>query len=257
MAPRGKYLVTPTSNTWGTTSRGARVPQRTSASVLIVDDDASKRLALKAVLAPLDLQVVEADSGLSALRCVMERDFAVILLDVRMPDIDGFETAALIRRRRESEMTPIIFVTAFSSEDIASKARYVQGAVDFITAPVSPDELRAKVSVFVNLFMHAQNLAEQAREIQESADRLSGLTDAAPVGIFRTDADNKYVYTNARWSEIAGISAVDARGRDWESIFASTAPPGASVDEFEAANAIDGNGRRFRLWSTDSTSRIL
>jgi PAS domain S-box-containing protein len=221
--------------------------------VLIVDDDSSKRLAIKAVLSTLGLQVVEADSGLSALRCVMERDFAVILLDVRMPEIDGFETAALIRRRKESEMTPIIFITAFTSDEIASKAKYVQGAVDFMTAPVSPDELRAKVSVFVNLYLHAQQLALQAKEVQESANQLGILTDVAPVGIFRTDADNKYIYTNARWSEISGISAEDAQGRVWDTIFASTAPPGAPEDEFEPSRV----GRRFRLWATDSTSRVV
>jgi PAS domain S-box-containing protein len=221
--------------------------------VLIVDDDATKRLAVKAVLSSLELQIVEADSGLSALRCVMERDFAVILLDVRMPEIDGFETAALIRRRKESEMTPIIFITAFTSDEIASKAKYVQGAVDFMTAPVSPDELRAKVSVFANLYLHAQQLALQAKEVQESANQLGVLTDVAPVGIFRTDADNKYIYTNARWSEISGISAEDAQGRVWDTIFASTAPPGAPEDEFEPSRV----GRRFRLWATDSTSRVV
>ena len=230
---------------------------KASAAVLVVDDDPSKRLAVKAVLSKLGLTIVEADSGLSALRSVMERDFAVILLDVRMPDIDGFETAALIRRRRESEMTPIIFITAFSSDEIASKAKYVQGAVDFMTSPVSPDELRAKVSVFVNLFANAQRLAQQAAEVQESATQLEMLTDAAPVGIFRTDAHNRYVYTNSRWSEISGISAEDALGRKWDTIFASTAPPGAVEDEFEAANHTTHIGRRFRLWESDETSRVV
>ena len=81
-------------------------------AVLIVDDDPTKRLALKAVLAPLGYSLVEADSGRAALRCLLAQDFAVILLDVLMPGMNGFETAALIRQRRQSEMTPIIFVTA-------------------------------------------------------------------------------------------------------------------------------------------------
>ena len=197
--------------------------QRTSQAlaavpILIVDDNPDKRLALKAVLSPLGYSIVEAESGLAALRCVMKQSFAVILLDVRMPDMDGFETAGLIRERRESEMTPIIFITAFASDEIAPTARYVEGAVDFMFAPVVPDELRAKVSVFANLFMKAEVLASQARDVQRSVDRLRLLTDAAPIGIFQTDAGGRYIYLNPRWSEITGIPMDKARGQDWPSM---------------------------------------
>ena len=107
-------------------------------SILVVDDDASKRLALKAALLPLGYSIVEADSGLAALRCVMAQDFAVILLDVRMPVMDGFETAALIRGKGQAEMTPIIFITAYGSDEIVNTDLYAEGAVDFIFAPVPP-----------------------------------------------------------------------------------------------------------------------
>lgn len=189
-----------------------------SAPVLIVDDTPSKRLAMKAALAPLGHRIVEADSGIAALRRVLEEDFAVILLDVTMPGMDGFETAALIRERWQSEMTPIIFVTAFSSDEIGQIDHYAGGAVDFLFAPIPPEELRSKVSFFAHVFLNAQNLAARSRGVQESADQLRSLTDAAPIGIFQTDADNRYVYTNARWSEITGISADEAVGRDWDSI---------------------------------------
>ena len=179
--------------------------------ILLVDDDASKRLALKAVLAPLGYHVVEADSGAAALRRLMAQDFAVILLDVRMPIMDGFETAALIRLRRQSEMTPIIFITAHEADEIGPD-RYAQGAVDFITAPIDVDELRAKVSVFANLFIQAEVVAARAREVQRSADQLRLLTETAPIGIFQTDAENRYTYTNARWTEITGV-AERHRGR--------------------------------------------
>ena len=191
---------------------------RSPVPVLIVDDSASKRVALKSVLSPLGYLIVEADSGTAALRCVMARDFAVILLDVCMPEMDGFETAALIRQRRQSEMTPIIFITAFSSAEIMSSDLYAEGAVDFIFAPVPPAELRAKVSVFANLFIRAEELAARAREVRESADQLRLLTDTAPIGIFQTDADNRYIYTNPRWSEITGIAPADAAGRKWDAI---------------------------------------
>jgi CheY-like chemotaxis protein/signal transduction histidine kinase len=189
--------------------------------VLIVDDSETKRLALRSVLSPLGYSIFEADSGLAALRCVMAQDFAVILLDVCMPQMDGFETAALIRQRLQSEMTPIIFITAFASDEIVDTDHYAEGAVDFIFAPVPPDELRAKVSVFANLFIKAEDLAGRAREVQASADRLRMLTDAAPVGIFQTDTDHRYVYTNPRWTEITGIPAEDAAGRDWDAVLGS------------------------------------
>ena len=189
--------------------------------ILVVDDNAAKRLGLKAVLLPLGYSIVEADSGLAALRCIMAHDFAVILLDVRMPIMDGFETAALIRQRRQSEMTPIIFITAHGKDEIVNTDLYAEGAVDFIFAPVPPDELRAKVSVFANLFTKAEELARRAREVQTSADQLRLLTDAAPIGIFQTDDQNRYVTTNPRWTEITGISADKAVGRKWDTIMGS------------------------------------
>ena len=140
--------------------------------ILVVDDNAKKRLSLRAVLAPLGYHVVEADSGAAGLRCLLAQDFAVILLDVRMPIMDGFQTAAMIRLRRQSEMTPIIFITAHETDEIVTD-RYAEGAVDFITAPVQPVELRAKVSVFANLFLQAQANAIKAQELQSSADQFA------------------------------------------------------------------------------------
>jgi PAS domain S-box-containing protein len=184
-----------------------------SFAVLIVDDNSAKRLALKAALAPLGCPVVEADSGLAALRCVLVRDFAVILLDVRMPAMDGFETAARIRQRSQSEFTPIIFITAFGRDEIVPADRYAEGAVDFIFAPVEPDVLRAKVSAFGDLFKISARLASSARQSDASTSRLLVLMDSLPIGIFQTDSDNRYTYTNARWSEMTGISSEEATGR--------------------------------------------
>jgi diguanylate cyclase (GGDEF)-like protein len=160
-----------------THSDGGRLPTVTPTPaepvpVLIVDDNAAKRVALKAVLHPLGHSIVEADSGLAALRCVMAQNFAVILLDVRMPIMDGFETAALIRKRQQSELTPIIFITAYGSGEIVTTNLYAQGAIDFIFAPVAPDQLRAKVSAFASLYRKAEALAVQAREVQTSAEHL-------------------------------------------------------------------------------------
>jgi two-component system, sensor histidine kinase and response regulator len=229
-------------------SDAREIPAKSPSPILVVDDNAAKRLAIKAVLLPLGYSVVEADSGRAALRCIMAQDFAVILLDVAMPLMDGFETAALIRQRRQSEMTPIIFITAYAIDDIVKADRYAQGAVDFIFAPVPPDELRAKVSVFANLFIKAEGLASRARDVQMSADQLRLLAEIAPIGIFRTDAQNRYVYTNPVWTEITGIPAQDAVGREWDSIIGSE--PRGALDRGEL-------GHRFEIRRPGAAPRIV
>src|SRR5437016_5152839 len=132
-------------------------------AILIVDDRADKLLALSAVLEDLCPNIVTADSGRKALKRVLERDFAVILLDVNMPGMDGFETAMLIRKRRKSAHTPIIFLTAFADELHAHRG-YSLGAVDYILSPVVPDVLRTKVKVFVDLFRMTRQVKRQAEE---------------------------------------------------------------------------------------------
>jgi putative two-component system response regulator len=141
------------------------------AAVLVVDDSLGKRLAVRSMLAPLGHSIVEADSGRAALRAVMQQTFAVILMDVRMPILDGYETARLIRRRSESERTPIIFLTAFGRDEGEKVSAYAQGAVDFIFTPVLGDVLRAKVSAFVHLFV-------QSRELQLSLEEIKALNAA-------------------------------------------------------------------------------
>ncbi len=132
-------------------------PQST-VSILIVDDDSTKRFALKTILAPLGENVVEASSGADALRQLLRQEFAVILLDVRMPVMNGFETAQLVRQRPRSELTPIIFVTALDQAETDMGRGYDLGAVDFVFAPVVPAILRAKVTVFVELYRAQEEL---------------------------------------------------------------------------------------------------
>ena len=112
-------------------------------SILIVDDLPEQRLVLETILGDLGQDLVFANSGSEALREVLRREFAVILLDVNMPDIDGFETATLIRRYKRSAHTPIIFVTAYADE-IQTARGYSLGAVDYILAPVVPEVLRSR-----------------------------------------------------------------------------------------------------------------
>jgi response regulator RpfG family c-di-GMP phosphodiesterase len=134
------------------TTQRSVMPVGERSGVLIVDDTPSKLVALAAIVSGMDLEIVTATSGEQALRQLLKRDFAVILLDVKMPMMDGFETATLIRSRPRSVDTPIIFVTAEANSEAERISGYTLGAVDFIYSPIIPEILRAKVQVFVNLF---------------------------------------------------------------------------------------------------------
>jgi signal transduction histidine kinase len=146
------------------------------AKILIVDDVPGKLMAIAAVLESLDQTIVTVTSGTEALRRLLTDDFAVILLDVNMPGLDGFETAELIRQRKRSEHTPIIFLTAYPDDAYAAKG-YSLGAVDYILTPASPEVLRSKVAVFVDLYHKTQQIKKQADHrvllAQEHAARLA------------------------------------------------------------------------------------
>jgi signal transduction histidine kinase/DNA-binding response OmpR family regulator len=136
---------------------------RERVNILVVDDLPEKLLVFQTVLEELDQNMVFVRSGTEALREVLAREFAVILLDVNMPDIDGFETAALLRRHRRSAHTPIIFITSYADE-LQTARGYSLGAVDYILSPVVPEVLRSKVRVFVELHILQRRMARQADE---------------------------------------------------------------------------------------------
>src|SRR5947209_18554320 len=140
-------------------------PEPPTARVLLVDDKPQNLLALEAVLSNRRLDVVKAGSGEEALRCLLTNDFAVILLDVRMPVMDGLQTAALIRERERSRDTPIIFVTASALADDFVTQGYSLGAVDYIAKPIHPHILRSKVAVFVELFRATAQVRHQAAQL--------------------------------------------------------------------------------------------
>jgi len=142
------------------------------ASILVVDDDAANRLALEEVLQPIGARLVMATSGEDALRQVLEEEFAAILMDVRMPGIDGFTTAQMIRERNRSRNTPIIFMTS-AVEDLGSMFRsYRAGAVDYLVKPIVPEVLRSKLSVFVGLHDMNRMLSAELAERTLTEQRL-------------------------------------------------------------------------------------
>jgi signal transduction histidine kinase len=138
-------------------------PPEEPTNILVVDDLPDKLLVYRTILAELNQNLITVGSGEDALRAVLAHEFAVILLDVHMPGMSGLETAALIRQRKRSAHTPIIFVTAFADEVRATEG-YAQGAVDYITMPVIPAVLRAKVRVFVDLYRLNQQTRRRAEE---------------------------------------------------------------------------------------------
>src|SRR5437879_2151870 len=124
-------------------------------SILLIDDDEASLAALEVILDPLRQKLVKGSSGDQALRTLLDEDFAVILLDVHMQGLDGFETAKLIRQRERSRHTPIIFLTGYGDEaDFPVTEAYALGAVDYLVKPLAPILLRSKVTAFVELFRH-------------------------------------------------------------------------------------------------------
>lgn len=135
--------------------------------VLIVDDQPANLLALEATLDGLDIDLVQAASGFEALRCLLSREFALILLDVNMPGMDGFETAELIRQRKRCAHTPIIFLTASESADYQMFQGYTLGAVDYLVKPIVTQVLRSKVSVFTEIYRQTEQIKRQAELLHQ------------------------------------------------------------------------------------------
>jgi signal transduction histidine kinase len=159
-------------------------PKPQEIRILVVDDQEENLVALEAVLEGLDHRVVKARSGKEALRFLLDQDFAAILLDVRMPDMDGFECAAMIRQRERSRDTPILFLTALKNEELQYRG-YFMGAVDFLSKPIVPEVLRSKVSVFVDLARKNLQLTEKNRELEKTVAELR----RAEENILRLNAD--------------------------------------------------------------------
>ncbi|MEH2394422.1 MAG: response regulator [Nostoc sp.] len=191
-------------------------------NILLVDDKLENLLALEAILEKLGENLVRATSGEEALRCLLNQDYAVILLDVQMPGMDGFETATLIRNRGRSRHTPIIFLTAFSSSDQMLFKGYALGAVDYLLKPLDPNILTSKVTVFVELFKKTEAVKQQAAqlvavnaELRQSEERLRSLSTCSPVGIFEIDTEGGCRYTNPRYQTICGLKAAESLEKRW------------------------------------------
>ncbi|MEV5208118.1 response regulator [Micromonospora sp. NPDC053740] len=180
------------------------------AKALLVDDRRQNLTALEAILQGLPVQSVAVESGEAALKQLLVDDFAVILLDAQMPDMDGFETASHIKRRERTRHVPIIFLTAADRDAQLALRGYQVGAVDYLTKPFDPWVLRAKVSVFVELWVKTRQLATQSDLVRERDTQWRRLTDAVDEATAQLRSDDPEVrgravrlLEQARWGNTA------------------------------------------------------
>ncbi len=192
-------------------------------SILIVDDHEENLIALAASLKNDSYDIVQASSANEALRYVLKQSFAVILLDVMMPEMDGFELAQLLQKRESSRHTPIIFLTALAKDQRFIYQGYRVGAVDYLPKPLEPDIVRAKVAVFVDLFRKAEQIKEQAQLLREADQRereyqiqdlkhknekrYKELAESVPNIVWTTDELGTPTYFNCRWTQYTGLNA--------------------------------------------------
>lgn len=183
-----------------------------SCRILVVDDSRSKLLSVESILSGRGYDLVLVDSGRAALKELLSHEFAAILLDIKMPDMDGFETAQLIRQHHRCEHTPIIFMTAFAEAEADMAQAYSLGAVDFIFAPFIPEILQAKVAVFAELFTKSAQVRHQSEvlriEAEHRADalalRLDGLLNNLEVGVFQATLNGEVLSTNPAFERLLG-----------------------------------------------------
>lgn len=197
--------------------------------ILLVDDNEDNLISLEAALDVLGEHLILARSGRDALRELLEHDFAAILLDVKMPEMDGFETAELIRARKRSEHTPILFLTGYRNEEQLFRG-YDLGAVDFLFKPIVPEVLRSKVAVFVELSRSAQRQRAQSEILAKAEQKFRSLLDAAPDAMLITKEDGEIVLANSRTDGMFGYTRAGILGHnirklipDWKLITQSDA----------------------------------
>jgi signal transduction histidine kinase len=190
-------------------------PDGERCSILLVDDRPENLMALRASLEELDQELVTAGSGREALRELLRRDFALILLDVNMPEMDGLETASLIRQRESSLHTPIIFTTAGTASELNLARGYELGAIDYLFTPIEPAVLRAKVRAFIELERRHRDLRRREEWLRQAAERratllesrLQALLELLEVGYFRCTLDGLLLEGNAAFARLTGLEA--------------------------------------------------
>lgn len=198
-------------------------------NILMVDDQPQKLLAYEAMLAGLGERLLRAQTGNQAFEILLQEEIAVILLDVNMPGMDGFETAAQIREHPRFAKTPIIFVTAVNTSDLDRIRGYEIGAVDYVSVPVIPEILRAKVSVFVELHRKTRELERVNQSLSESEQRMRAILDTANDAIITIDTGGTTQTVNPAAERIFGYTSAEMIGQNVGLLL-----PAPLRDEYEA-----------------------
>ena len=209
-------------------------------NILLVDDHPENLLALEAILEDLGQNLVRANSGEEALKCLLDRDFAVILLDVQMPGMDGFETAELIRLRPKNQQTPIIFLTAFHKNEEFMFKGYAVGAVDYMIKPFPAEILKSKVSVFINIFKTNAELKQQKNLVESTNLELQNeikkhrrttkllkikqgefeaIFESIPDAVIFTDLNLKIIRCNPAFTTLFGYESAEAINQEYQIIW--------------------------------------
>jgi len=195
-----------------TTMQNEQEP-REKVKILLVDDTPENLVSLEAALDGLGEELVLARSGMEALRYLLEDDFAAILLDVKMPDMDGFQTAELIRARKRSRHTPILFLTGYKSDEHLFRG-YDLGAVDFLFKPIVPEILRSKVAVFVELSRNTTLLRRQAEVLSKAELKFRSLLEAAPDAMIISSEEGRISLVNSQVEFLFGYRREEIVGQD-------------------------------------------
>jgi PAS domain S-box-containing protein len=236
-------------------------------SILLVDDQPANLAVLEATLGGLAEELVCVTSGEAALREVLARDFAVVLLDVRMPTMNGFELAELIRQHPRTQALPIIFLTAGDADEFPIERAYALGAVDYMTKPLNTTVLRAKTGVFIELYRQrsqlariaGEKLARSEQQLDESRDRFSLLLASSGEGIFGLDRDGRCTFLNPAGAALLGYRPEELEGRPLHALIHYRRPDGAPYSKSNCpilAAARDGTALRVdedTFWRRDGS----
>ena len=207
------------------------------ASILLVDDNPANLVALEAVLEPLGQRLVRARSGAEALEEAAREDFAVILLDVQMPGMDGYQTARLLKSRERSRHVPLLLLTAIDRDERQVLQGYELGAVDYLLKPLDSDVLRAKVAVFVDLALRQQllrwgeaRLREQERSLllRQSEEHSRAILDAMPHAVWTAQAEHAQAWCNPAWQRLMGEPG---EGTGWDGFLEALHPDARAAVE--------------------------
>lgn len=197
-------------------------------NILVVDDRPEGILAVQAVLNSPNYNIMVASSGSEALKHLLLHDFAVILLDVQMPLMNGFETAAIIKTREKSKDIPIVFMSAINQDEQYVYQGYGVGAVDYLLKPFDPYILRSKVAIFVDIFQKKQLIKEQTEKLHaqelsrlefENLKRYEHLANSIPQIVFRLKLNGEYEYFNRVWFEYTGLGPAGCFDQKWKDVF--------------------------------------